>query len=294
MPASDSGNRPVTRSPPGSTRNPLTLPPRSQEDWREARPGRGERGSAHRARVLVQDMRLGRFLRVIPEGRCPGTDSADAGCAGAGRGRRAMQLSADARRPATTSSCQLGSPARSASRLARDFRTPNADFPPLGAPSSAIPGCRLASVIMGQPEPDNRRGCESARAAAPNVRSRRFARFGPVGTRFAGHGPSFPGLGGCGWPRGLWLAVAARRQLPVPEAGTPCGATSGPVEASAARHANPPLCSTAAPPDDRFGCVPSWSLWRRVARALAQIMACLAHWDARPAGGGADVGDCRE
>ena len=250
----------------------LTLPPRSQEDWREARPGRGERGSAHRARVLVQDMRLGRFLRVIPERRCPGTDSADAGCAGAGRGRRAMQLSADARRPATTSSCQLGSPARSASRLARDFRTPNADFPPLGAPSSAIPGCRLASVIMGQPEPDNRRGCESARAAAPNVRSRRFARFGPVGTRFAGHGPSFPGLGRLRVATGAMAGGGGSSSASGSggrDAGTPCGATSGPVEASAARHANPPLCSTAAPPDDRFGCVPSWSLWRRVARALA-------------------------
>ena len=28
-------------------------------------------------------------------------------------------------------------------------------------------------------------------------------------------------------------------------------------------------------------------LWRRVARALAQVLACLAHWDAGPAGGGA-------
>ena len=34
-------------------------------------------------------------------------------------------------------------------------------------------------------------------------------------------------------------------------------------------------------------------LWRRVARALVQVLACLAHWDARPAGGGADVGDRR-
>jgi hypothetical protein len=54
------------------------------------------------------------------------------------------------------------------------------------------------------------------------------------------------------------------------------------------------LCSATAPSDDWFGCVPKWSLWRRVARVLAQVMACLAHWDARPAGGGADVGDRRE
>ena len=32
----------------------------------------------------------------------------------------------------------------------------------------------------------------------------------------------------------------------------------------------------------------------RMARALAQLLACLAHWDARPAGGGADAGDHRE
>jgi hypothetical protein len=37
----------------------------------------------------------------------------------------------------------------------------------------------------------------------------------------------------------------------------------------------------------------SWSLWRWVARALAQVLACLAHRDARPAGGGADLGDRR-
>ena len=30
----------------------------------------------------------------------------------------------------------------------------------------------------------------------------------------------------------------------------------------------------------------------RVPRALVQVMACLTYWDARPAGGGADVGDC--
>ena len=35
------------------------------------------------------------------------------------------------------------------------------------------------------------------------------------------------------------------------------------------------------------------ALWRLVARALVQIPACLAHWDARPAGSGADVGDRR-
>src|SRR5580692_6233275 len=35
------------------------------------------------------------------------------------------------------------------------------------------------------------------------------------------------------------------------------------------------------------------SLWRRVVRALAQVLACLAHRDTRPAGGSADVGDRR-
>jgi hypothetical protein len=68
------------------------------------------------------------------------------------------------------------------------------------------------------------------------VRSRRFARFGPVGTRFAGHGPSFPGLGGCGWPRGLWLAVAARRQLPVPEAGRRRRGGGGPAPGQRKAH----------------------------------------------------------
>ena len=45
------------------------------------------------------------------------------------------------------------------------------------------------------------------------------------------------------------------------------------------------------PSDNRFGCVPLWSLWRWVARALGQV---LAHRHARPAGGGADAGDRRE
>ena len=40
--------------------------------------------------------------------------------------------------------------------------------------------------------------------------------------------------------------------------------------------------------------VPDGSLWCRVAGALGQVLACLAYWHARPAGGGADVGDCRE
>jgi hypothetical protein len=39
--------------------------------------------------------------------------------------------------------------------------------------------------------------------------------------------------------------------------------------------------------------VPNWSLWRWVARALGQVFACLADRFARPAGGGADVGDRR-
>src|ERR1700722_14311348 len=37
----------------------------------------------------------------------------------------------------------------------------------------------------------------------------------------------------------------------------------------------------------------SGSLWHWIARALAQVLACLAHRGARPAGGGADVGDRR-
>src|SRR5437773_5273277 len=51
----------------------------------------------------------------------------------------------------------------------------------------------------------------------------------------------------------------------------------------------------AAPPfDDRFVRVPKWSLWRRVAGAPGQVLACLAHRHARPAGGRADIGDRRE
>jgi hypothetical protein len=47
-------------------------------------------------------------------------------------------------------------------------------------------------------------------------------------------------------------------------------------------------------PRDRFLRVPKWSLWRRVAGATGQVLACLAHRHARPAGGGADIGDRRE
>ena len=44
-----------------------------------------------------------------------------------------------------------------------------------------------------------------------------------------------------------------------------------------------------------FPFVPKWSLWRRgVAGAVGQVLACLAYRHARPAGGGADVGDGRE
>ena len=39
---------------------------------------------------------------------------------------------------------------------------------------------------------------------------------------------------------------------------------------------------------------PHWSLWRRMARALGKVLACLAHRHGRPAGGGADVSDRRE
>ena len=55
------------------------------------------------------------------------------------------------------------------------------------------------------------------------------------------------------------------------------------------RYDRPPPLS-----DDRFHCVPNWSLRRRVAGALAQVLACLAHRHACPAGGGADVGHRRE
>jgi hypothetical protein len=39
---------------------------------------------------------------------------------------------------------------------------------------------------------------------------------------------------------------------------------------------------------------PDWSLRQWRARALSQVLACLAHRHARPAGRGADVGDRRE
>jgi hypothetical protein len=48
------------------------------------------------------------------------------------------------------------------------------------------------------------------------------------------------------------------------------------------------------PSDDRFRCVPNWSLRRWAARVPGQLLACLANRDARPAGGRADVGDRRE
>ena len=50
----------------------------------------------------------------------------------------------------------------------------------------------------------------------------------------------------------------------------------------------------AAMASDCFYCVPKWSLWRWVAGALGQVLACLAHRHARPAGGGADIADRRE
>ena len=36
---------------------------------------------------------------------------------------------------------------------------------------------------------------------------------------------------------------------------------------------------------------PEWQLWRWIARALGQLLACLAHGRAGPVGGGADMGD---
>jgi len=68
-----------------------------------------------------------------------------AGCLVRGSGRLRMRL------PGGTWASQITTAISSG-----DFRTPNADFSPLGAPSSAIPRFRLASAIMGQPEPDNR------------------------------------------------------------------------------------------------------------------------------------------
>src|SRR5262245_51714082 len=36
---------------------------------------------------------------------------------------------------------------------------------------------------------------------------------------------------------------------------------------------------------------PYWVLWRRVARALGQVLACLAYGQPSPAGGSAGIGD---
>ena len=43
--------------------------------------------------------------------------------------------------------------------------------------------------------------------------------------------------------------------------------------------------------NNRFHCVPNGCYGARAAKALGQALACLAHRCARPAGGGADVGD---
>jgi hypothetical protein len=87
----------------------------------------------------------------------------------------------------------------------------------------------------------------------------------------------------------------ADRPVPSPSAARPAPSPSAARPAlrpSAARPAPSPL---AAPPsNDRFGCVPNWSLWRRVPRAPGQVLACLAHRHIRPVGGGANVGDRRE
>src|SRR6516164_9445475 len=39
---------------------------------------------------------------------------------------------------------------------------------------------------------------------------------------------------------------------------------------------------------------PELVLWCWVVLTLGQVLACLAHWDASPVGGRADIGDCCE
>lgn len=56
----------------------------------------------------------------------------------------------------------------------------------------------------------------------------------------------------------------------------------------------PPLRWTSDRPVSGFRYAPELAAMTRVTGALAQVLACLPHRDARPAGGGADVGDRRE
>ena len=56
----------------------------------------------------------------------------------------------------------------------------------------------------------------------------------------------------------------------------------------------PPFCSPVGLWALPLGPRQIGTLWRWVAGALGRVLACLAHRHARPAGGGADVGDRRE
>jgi hypothetical protein len=66
------------------------------------------------------------------------------------------------------------------------------------------------------------------------------------------------------------------------------------AELAGGRSIQYPICPAVRSSDDRYHSVPNWSLWRWAARALGQVLACLAHRHARPDGGGADIGDRRE
>ena len=59
-------------------------------------------------------------------------------------------------------------------------------------------------------------------------------------------------------------------------------------------HRDPPFCSPVGLWALPLGPRQIGTLWRWVAGALGRVLACLAHRHARPAGGGADVGDRRE
>src|SRR6516162_437563 len=92
----------------------------------------------------------------------------------------------------------------------------------------------------------------------------------------------------------LRLTVAATRQAEPPAAADAYyhhrAVTHRDLSANANRRCHrPPHRPMTAPTS-----VPNGSLWCYAARALGQVLACLAYRHARPASGGPDVGDGRE
>ena len=116
-----------------------------------------------------------------------------------------------------------------------------------------------------------------------------------TGTRPTSSPPTSQALHGKGAPAGNAPPDGgSQRQAELPAAADACYHHAAVPHRDLSAHANRRCHQPSRRPVIAPAAVPDGSLWCRVAGALSQVLACLADRHARPAGGGADVGDGSE